>query len=195
MVEIAGRELRQPDHGGDADSTWTAAEKLPDGSWVEYTTVAGADILARAVAATTIVEGKLTLADEAGGLQELGRAADLQRSQPTVLTSFTGEEPPSSGFMVRSSIYDPELGLSFAGIYGTGEQTTFDGHPAFLVRPPENSDTTWLMLTWATPNGHVVELIGEMGEAELRTFAAGLRSVDRQTWEAELSLHQVEPGG
>ncbi len=193
-VEIAGRELYQPSYGDGADGTWTAAEELPDGTWIEYTTVAGGDILAEAVAGTTVVDGQLEWATEPGGLEELGRTADLQGSDPTWLSTPTGNQPASSGFLLQTSIYNPDLGLAFAGVYGPAERTTVDGRPAFLVRPRSDLGLPSLVLTWATSSGHIVLLVGQGTEDELRTFATNLQSVDRQTWEATLSPFDADTG-
>ncbi len=147
----------------------------------------------RAVAGTTLDDGQLTLAADVDGLEELGRAADLQGTHPTWLTSFTGEEPPPNGFLLQTSTYEPELGLALAGVYGPAEQTTLDGRPALLIRPRLVSAPQSLVLTWTTASGHVVLLVGQMDEDELRRFASGLRSVDRETWNAELSPHDAHP--
>ncbi len=113
--------------------------------------------------------------------------ADLRGSHPVWLSSPSMTEPASSGFLIQTSTYDPDLGLAFAGLYGPAEQTTVDGRPGFLVRPRSDLGLPSLVLTWATATGHVVVLVADMSAEELRTFASGLRSVDRQSWEAELS--------
>lgn len=193
-VEIAGRELRQPSYGDGSGGMWTAAEELADGTWIEYTTASGANPLTQSVAATTISNGKLEWAGEQSDLQELGRIADLQSPGTTWVSTFLAEQSTSPGFSIQTSIYDPDLGLAFAGLYGPAEQTTVDGRPAFLIRPDLQSDVPTTALTWTTASGHVVLLLGQMSEEELRELAAGLRSVDRPTWETQLSPHDANHG-
>lgn len=190
-IVIADRDLIEPRY--DLPGS-VAAEELPDGTWIEYSTRAGATELEEIVAATSHTDGELVFATTPSGIEILGRIADISLPQGTLLSHYrqdTGNEsdtPPQDWFtIITMSSVDDEL-LFLAQLATSVDRIEIQGQSGYVARFAElNGQPTGTGLVWRYPTGHVVAVVTHLPQDQTIEFAEQLRIVHRETWNRELS--------
>ncbi len=188
---IAGRDVIQPSY--DLPGS-VAAEELPDGTWIEYSTGFGATELAELVAATSYSDDGLSFATTPSGIEIVGSIADISRPRGTLLTHHRQGIRTDGGavlqdwFTIITMPADDDELLSLAVLAASVDRIEIQGQPGYLARFPEqNGQPPGTGLTWLYPTGHIVSVLSHLPQDQAIEFAEQLRIVHEGTWKAELS--------
>lgn len=189
-VELAGRSMIAPVADPLTNAGPSAAEQLPDGTWLEYTAGDGRQLMEQVAAATTFTDGRIRFDTAASGLEILGEVSDLSIWESTIVSHpIPGTEPIAADqdpFTLITTIGGSEAQLlSFGAHLGPMEATVVNDRPGFLIevsREQTGLDYDVTAMAWSTIGGHSVLLITALDEPGARNFAAGLTPVDEETW-------------
>lgn len=188
-VTIAGRPFRKARYAGGS-----VAEQLADGTWLEYLTASGDEVLADVVEGTAYVDGEISFEQTgAAGLRTLGHVDDISGHGVVHLTypsplEGTAAEPPEQWFTLITTISGGDDTALFLAAFGSSvEELDVRGQNGYLIMMNEADGPSVTGVTWQSPTGHAVALFTSMSTDEAIDFAEGMRSVDRETWRAELS--------
>ena len=170
-------------------------EQLDDDTWIIYQTEFDDPQLERLVGSTGILDGELSFTDPEGVLDVVAFVADVKGSLNTTVSSFPDtNEPPGPGgpvlgfVMITSDAKTPEEALYYATslaardlqevvVEDTG-QVLHIGHASFGLS----------LVAWSPAEGKAAAAMVIGGDEQtVVDFITGMRIVDADTWEAELS--------
>lgn len=186
-VTIAGRQLIQARYEGGG-----FAERLPDGSWLEYASLSDAPMLKEIVDATTFEDGQIEFEHTPSGLRRLATISDVSGQRMTRLTypapdaaDGTETEPVVWFWILTTNAQHPDEVLAYGAFAGLPmERTTVRGNAGFISRN-SHSDPDPTAVLWYSPTGHAAALFTNLPPDEALAFANNLRSVEEDTWRAQ----------